>query len=654
MCGITGIFHYRDQQRSVDKLTLHRMTQSLAHRGPDGSGLYLDGPLGLGHRRLAIVDLTPTGAQPMRSADAQFALSYNGEIYNHAELRKTLRATDAEFRGTSDTETLLHLLWERGTQSLPDLIGIFGFAFWDVSKRQLLLVRDPLGVKQVYYHDNGQRIVFSSEIKALLQCDDVPRDIDPEGFNQYVHFHSPLFDRTFFRGIRQLKPGEFLTIDEHGIRSQTYWEVNEFSTTEQTPEEAVAHLSQLLGKVVGDQLMSDVPVGAFFSGGIDSSAVASFATKHGKRPLLFGAHFTGQGVIDERPYQEDAARSLGLELHLTTVDPQRFPYDLPKLLHSQDCPVIGPALLPMHQVSQLARKHVTVCLGGQGADEIFGGYARYGLTQPWRTGLSLLKSKLWGGRQPHAEGAPEGAAVGGNLWKQLTDIRNLRRLMGTVQNTFNWQANYFSNFALVPEGLWHQLLADRSMVSRQRCYDVFRERVAKSNAPDPATKALHWDIQAWLPGLFHQDDRMSMANSLESRVPLADPRLVKFAFQCDFGLKIRNGASKWMLRQAVADVLPENVLNRRKVGFDTPTKSWMQGMHFDFVRDTLSSQAARERGWWNQAGVTKLLESPSHLFWHDAVWKTLCTEVWAQQFLDSKPLQMTHGLHDSPTHVRAA
>lgn len=632
MCGIAGVYHYGNPDRRIDESELRRMTDVLAHRGPDGSGIYLDGALGLGHRRLAIVDLSAAGAQPMKSPDRRYVICYNGETYNHQALRNRL-SDSVQFRGTSDTETLLHFLSAHGPGGLDQLIGIFGFAFWDSHTKTLLLARDPLGVKQVYYHDDGERIVFASEIKALFQVADVRRELDPDGFNEYVHFYTPLYERTFFKDIHQIKPGEFLLVRPKGISRHTYWQIEEFETLRESPAEAVESLRGMLSQVVGDQLMADVPVGAFFSGGIDSSAVASFAARTGKRPMLFGVHFSNQGVIDERPYQEEAARALGLDLHLTTVSADRFPEDLADLLYYQDCPVIGPALLPMYHVSRLARENVKVCLGGQGADEIFGGYARYGLAHPFSTAVSVLRGKLV--RRRHAAGEANGSAgVGGNLWKQLMDPRNLRRLAGNAKHVFDWQSRYFNTCALIPDAIWTPLLADHSLISREKCFAAFQDHIAQSPARDAATKTLHWDLKTWLPGLFHQDDRMSMANSLESRVPLADPRLVKFAFRCGFDLKLRNGASKWVLRQAVADILPERVLNRRKVGFDTPTKSWMQGQHFGFVRETLTSQAARERGWFDPIGVTSFLEHREHPLWHDVIWRLLCVELWAQTFID--------------------
>jgi asparagine synthase (glutamine-hydrolysing) len=398
-------------------------------------------------------------------------------------------------------------------------------------------------------------------------------------------------------------------------------------------EQNVAELRDRLGAVVAEQLMGDVPAGTFFSGGIDSCAVASFAARAGMELPCFGVHFTGQGVVDERPYQESAARAMGLDLHLVTLDGAEFPDDLRRLIYYQDQPVIGHAMFPMDRVSRLASEHVKVCLGGQGADEVFGGYARFALAHPWHVARSMFSR---GGRS-RASTAPQAAGpVGGNLWKQLVVGRNLRRLASNVAHLADWQGRYFENFAVVPERSWQRLFEAPEMVSRADCRELFQETVARSPAGDPAGKAMHWDMQTFLTGLFHQDDRISMSWSLESRVPFADPRLVEFAFRTPFDLKFRNGASKWLLRQAVADVLPAEVLNRRKVGFDTPASRWMKGEHAGFLRELLLSSAARSRGLWNPAEMEKVLDQAGHPLWFDVVWKASAIEMWARLFLDGE------------------
>jgi asparagine synthase (glutamine-hydrolysing) len=644
MCGIAGIFHYRDEHRPADLPTLQRMTRSIAHRGPDDEGFFVSGPLGLGNRRLAIVDMSPSGHQPMKSDDEASCITYNGEFYNHQSFRPKLQARGTRFRGSSDTETLLYALHTYGPGVLTDVAGIFGLAFWDARRRRLILARDPLGVKQLYYHDDGQRIVFASEIKALLQCPDVPRDIDPEAVNEYVHFHTTLFERTFFRHIRQVRAGEYLEIGRFGVRRKIYWETDGFQPRDEDAERSVEILRDLLETVVDEQLMSDVPVGAYFSGGIDSSAVAAFAKRSGHEPKLFGIHFSHQNIIDERPYQESAAAALGLDLHLTTVDGNDFPDEFLKLAYYQDQPVIGPALIPMYHVSRLAAGYVKVCLGGQAADEVFGGYARYALVHPAQAFSSWFSGQKAVGREPGQKTVsrePVSNPVGRNLMKQVLDLQNIRRFSRSV-GLGGWRRRYFDNFAKVPQSVWRRVLPAPEFISRQRARNTFHDGVGRSPAQDPGDKILHWDMQTYLTGLFQQDDRMSMANSLESRVPIADPRVVRFALHTRFDLKLRGGATKWILRRAVSDVIPSFVLGRRKVGFDTPAESWMRDRHPDFVRDLLLSQAARERGLYDPAAVQALLGAPRTPYWFDIVWKLASIEAWASTFLDTAAVSNDH------------
>ena len=637
MCGVSGIFHYAEPERPIDMALLRHMTRLLAHRGPDDEGFHVRGPIGLGHRRLAIVDLTATGRQPMASADGTAWLSYNGEFYNHMDYRAGLEGHGFRFRGRSDTETLLNLLVHAGPHALANAAGIFAFAFWDAREQRLLLMRDPLGVKQLYYYDDGRRILFASEIKALLACPDMPRDIDYEAANQYLHFHTPLFDRTFFRAIKQVRAGEYIEVRASGVQARRYWHLDGFAPRTGSTADQVLELRQTMAQVVQDQLQSDVPVGAFFSGGIDSCAIATFAKNAGTPLRCFGVHFEHPDVIDERPYQEAAAKALDLPLTLMTVDANQLPEDLLQLTYFQDQPVIGPAMLPMYHVSRLAAGQVKVCLGGQAADEVFAGYARYALAHPSHVMLSMLAGARPSARLPGAAGSTH---IGGNLLKQLFSWRNMRRLAHSALLP-TAAARYFDNFVLLRESAWHALSADPAWINRRAAWQIFNDTLADSPAHDMGDKLLHWDMQTYLTGLFQQDDRMSMAHSLESRVPFADPRMVRFAFHTPFDLKLRGGSTKWILRQAMVNDVPPAVLSRRKVGFDTPMAAWFRGPHLGFVRDLLTSQRARERGLWNPKQVEALLGNLRHPQWFDVVWKLVSIEAWATTFVDAvAPAQM--------------
>ena len=410
------------------------------------------------------------------------------------------------------------------------------------------------------------------------------------------------------------------------FRFQRYWSIPDLPPS---PEDATRTEEQLLDRlpgIVGDQLMSDVPVGVFFSGGIDSSAVAAFGRKRLSNLRGFGIHFSHEGVVDERPFQESAAKALGLPLDLVTVGPDSFPDEFPRLMRQQDQPVIGTAMVPMFHVSRLARSQVKVCLGGQAADELFGGYARYAVCQS-------MGAALRGTGTSSGAGATR---VGGNLLKQLRSARNLGRLARSLSRGTDWRGRYFDVVAVVPQATWHSVL-DPTMADRSLAESQFREGTAGPGSVDGPNAAMRWDARTYLPGLFQQDDRMSMANSLESRVPFADPRMVEFAFSIPSSLKIRSGASKWILRRMLKDVLPLDVLNRRKAGFDNPVEQWVAGPHRGFLREVLLSQRARERGFFDPRGVERWLESDGRRYWFDVAFKLLSIEVWAREFMDPSP-----------------
>ena len=495
MCGIAGIYNYADPGRPVDRTLLCAMTARLSHRGPDADGFYVDGSIGLGHRRLSIVDLSPTGAQPMATSDHKAWIAYNGEFYNHLDYRQRLAGRGIVFRGSSDTETLLHVMRELGPDALEQASGIFGLAYWDAVQETLTLARDPLGVKQVYFYDDGQRVLFASEIKALLCDPDVARDIDPLAVSEYLHFHTPLFERTFLKTVRQVTAGHWVRFGRHRMQSRRYWAVTDFQKSLDTPAVQVERLREQLNIVVRDQLMADVPVAAFFSGGIDSTAVAAFAAQTGRLSDVFGVHFANQGVVDERPYQEEAAKALGLNLHLTTLDGASFASDLEKLLYFQDQPVIGPAMLPMHAVSHLAAKSFKVCLGGQASDEVFGGYARYALARP----TAVLRN--W-----FAAAGGHHHSVGGNLSKQLAQPKNIKRLARALRNFRDWQTRYFESFAKVPLPLWEALFDDRSMCDREHCRRLFQDETNLSGAVDPTDKIQEWDLRTYLTMKYRSKD----------------------------------------------------------------------------------------------------------------------------------------------------
>jgi asparagine synthase (glutamine-hydrolysing) len=630
MCGIAGLIRYGADATSDDARTVERMLGRLVHRGPDAGAVYREGSIVLGHRRLAIVDLSETGAQPMRSG-IRTALVYNGEAYNHAALRDLPALNSENWRGHSDTETVLRLLDTRGPDALRDVAGIFALAYWSERDQSLTLARDPLGVKQLYVYERPEFVAFASELKALFEVPGFRAQLEPEAVNDYLHFHGPLFERTFFRGVRQLLPGQWMSFGRNGRRREkTYWFVPDQSPRTEPHRVIADELLSVLAEVVHDQLMADVPVGCFFSGGIDSSSIAKIGGQ--ARPLkLFGVHFSGEASIDERPFQEAAARSLGLDLELTTLASDALPNLLPRLLYFQDQPVVGTAILPMFAVSKLASQSVKVCLGGQAADELFAGYARYNLVEPGRAALAW-----WSGRQPRHDAA-RGSQGSRNLWKQLADRRNLERLTLALRAGWSWKRRYLQHFRAVPEGVWLDSGISPELFSEERAYQSLSDFVDRSPASAPTEKVLHWESATYLTQLFQQDDRMSMANSLESRVPFADPRLVRFAMRVPLAFKLSGGSSKRILRDALEGTLPSEIIHRRKAGFDNPVLSWMRREQRDWTQSILRESRTRTRGYFSTAFLESILESDRSPWSNDVLWKVISLELWSRTFLDETP-----------------
>jgi asparagine synthase (glutamine-hydrolysing) len=628
MCGIAGIFFYRDGG-PVDAALLARMSELVKHRGPDDSGVLVTRDLGLAHRRLSIVDLSPAGHQPMGNEDGSAWLVYNGEIYNHQDFRESLRARGHRFRGHSDGETLLHLVEEEGAAAFSKLAGIFGFAFWEARTRKLYLVRDPLGVKQVYWHDDGERVIFASEIKALLADPSLPAALELAAVNQYLHFHTPVEETTFFRGIRLIPPGHYLEVSEQGVRLHRYSPLEDYTPASGAVTGRIEGLRSLLREVTASQLMSDVRVGCFLSGGIDSSSIATFASQAIARDdfIAFGCYYPGSSVTDERPFAAEVAKALAIELAYVSPEGEKAAEILPLALWHQDEPKIGTAMLSMWFVSELAARSVKTCLGGQGGDEIFAGYARFSMVHPLRN--------LWAAAcRRFARGGD--ARVKDTVQRQVS-ARNVSRMLGALHLLGGWEKRYFDTFASLPEEpLLRLFRGDRSLVSREKAFETFHDLVARCPSREPFNRALYWDMKTYLPGLFAQDDRISMAHGLETRVPMADPRVVAYALTLPPSDKLNGLATKWILKQAVAPVIPEWVLNRKKEGFATPLEEWLDGPLAPLVREALLSEKVRQRGLMDAKEVASWVEGEKKTHPHRGaiVWKLLNIELWHRIFLD--------------------
>ncbi|MBE2241834.1 MAG: asparagine synthase (glutamine-hydrolyzing) [Burkholderiaceae bacterium] len=626
MCGLAAIVRF--DAAPVERDALLRMSATLVHRGPDGDGDVVDGPVGMAHRRLAIIDLA-TGQQPMASESA--LIVFNGEIYNYLELRAELIARGRRFRTASDTEVILQMYEEYGDDCVRRLNGMFAFVLYDRAKRRVLAARDHFGVKPLYLHANANRVLFASEIKALLAHPEVRAEADPAGVCDYLTFQYVQGERTMFAGIATLLPGERLTADIAGgtLERRRYWTPSFRVDTEHSETYFVERLRHLLEDAVRLQLRSDVPVGAYLSGGIDSSLVTALASRQSGNALhAFTGRFDEGPEFDESHYARMVAERCGAQMHLITPTEADFVALMPRLIYHMDEPVAGPGLFPQFMVSRVAAQHVKVVLGGQGGDEIFGGYARYL--------VAYLEQALKGAIQESTE---EGEHIV-SFKSILRNLPSLRQYQPMLQAF--WREGLFDDmdrryFRLIDRsGGSHQLLS-AEMRASCRNDDAFERFRAVFNDPDTKSyynKMTHYDMVTNLPALLQVEDRVTMASSLESRVPLLDHRIADLVASMPPRLKFRGGELKHLLKRAIADLLPAPVLDRKdKMGFPVPLHLWARGAARDFFGDVLLSRQCRERGIFEPVEVEKLMNAEDAF--GRRLWGLLNLELWYRTFIDA-------------------
>jgi len=628
MCGICGIYHFNPSQR-VEERAVRHMAETIQHRGPDDQGFLFDQNIGLGHLRLSIIDLSEAAHQPMADESGRYQIIYNGEIYNYLELREQLEGRGVQFFSNSDTEVILRLFMTEGPAAVEKLNGMFSLVIWDKAERTLFAARDRLGIKPFYYFHNTDHFIFGSEIKAIFASGLVQTEMSPEGMSDYMTFQFCLEDKTLFKGIRKLEPGCWMMIAPDGqVKIQKYWNLDFQVDTDHTADYFESRLTHLLEDAVRIQLRADVPVGAHLSGGLDSSTVTCLAASLLDDPIhSFSGGFKDGEKYDETRYARMAAQRAGSIHHEVYPDEKQFVDELPGLMRSMDEPAAGPGLFPQLMVSKLAKQHVKVVLGGQGADEVFGGYTRYL--------VAYLEECIRGGIQGTQE--DEKYVV-----RFDTILPNLTQLAGyEPMLRYFWKDELFSGqdaryFRLVDRGAELRGMMSTGLSGAVRGYDsyeAFSDVFNSGGVGSYINKMTRFDILTLLPALLHVEDRTSMMVSLESRVPLLDHRIVELAASMPPKIKFEGGRSKHIFRKVVGHLLPQGVVERKdKMGFPVPLSEWYQRDPVrSFVRDTLLSQAARSRGWFEAEKVAPLLES-ERAFGRN-VWGLLCLELWAKEYL---------------------
>jgi asparagine synthase (glutamine-hydrolysing) len=625
MCGIAGIVGF-DPRHRVDAERLRRMRDALRHRGPDGEGVWMEGPVGLAHRRLAIVDVAG-GAQPMSNEDGGVWVTCNGEIYNHAELRARLVARGHRFRTGSDTESIVHLYEEEGDGCVDRLRGMFAFALWDRERGRLLLARDRLGIKPLYYAATEGELLFASEIKAILAAGPIRPVLDTAVLPEFLATRFVAGEATFFRGVRKLLPGRTLAWSAAGgLRGRRYWSLPlEVREEAGSLEDEARGIRERLEGVVRRHLMSDVPLGLFLSGGLDSSGLAALMAPMAAAPIrTFSVGFAEPGA-NELPFARLAAAAVGAEHREVLVSPGDFFDALPRLVWHEDEPIAFASSVPLFFVSRLARRHVKVVLTGEGADELFLGYERYRVTA-WNERLGgvwdrLVPAVVRSGVRHAARALP----------------RSVRRYAGRTFLAMppGVRSRFFENFAVFPVALQRRLLALPELLAARDPYAEGLRRFER--APGGILERMsHADLQTYLVELLMKQDQMSMAASIESRVPFLDHEFVEHVVAMPGRYKLRGLTTKAVLRKALEGLVPPAILRRRKMGFPVPVGRWLRGPFRAAAEDLLLGPRALERRLFEPAVVRRLFEEhrSGRAEHGDRLWLLLNLEVWQRVFLD--------------------
>ncbi|MBK5269977.1 MAG: asparagine synthase (glutamine-hydrolyzing) [Bacteroidia bacterium] len=625
MCGFVGIINKNKQE--VNGTLLEKMATTIHHRGPDEDGMFIEGNIGFFHKRLSIIDLS-TGQQPMTFNDC--TIVFNGEIYNYVELREDLIRKGHDFHTTSDTEVILHLYLEYGNEFVNLLNGMFAFIIFDRQKNRLYIARDHFGIKPLYWYHDDQIIIFGSEIKALLAHPEVLAEPDTGNLYEYLTFQFVMGEGTMFRNIFSIQPGNYMNLDLNSWEFNTvkYWTPNFKIDQFHTEEFFVSELQKILNETISQQLRSDVPIGTYLSGGIDSSLVTIMASRLLDEPLKsFSGAFNEGTEFNELEYARIAAKAANAELFEVFPTEQEFIDLLPKLIYHLDEPVAGPGLFPQYIVSKLASKYVKVILGGQGGDEIFGGYARYIVA--------------------YLEQAIKGAIFESNeeeehivsLSSILPNLPSLRQYLPMVKSFWN-------DGAFEPmDRRYYNLINRMGATSRflhpdfinGRCDEtIFNKFSGYFNDTDTKSyfnKMTHFDMFGSLPGLLQVEDRVSMSVSIESRVPLLDRRIVDLISRMPAGMKFKGGEMKYLLKKAIKNIMPEKIMNRKdKMGFPVPLHIWTKNKAGAFIKDILLSKKAKERNIIDTTYVEKLINSEQPF--SRGLWGLLSLELWYNQFID--------------------
>lgn len=630
MCGINGIAFSSRSGRMISRSELVAMRDVITHRGPDDEGIFIDRNVGLGHRRLSIVDVS-RGHQPMTNEDAMLHIIYNGEIYNHTDFRESLEAKGHTYTTHCDTETILHLYEEHGSACVDYLRGMFAFAIWDQRKQELLIARDRLGVKPLYYvHTADGSLYFGSEIKTLLEARAVKPEINYDVLSDYLANHAPSGEETLFVGVKRLLPGHVMTWRDGELSIRRYWDVD-FSkhTDERDDQTYIKQWFELFRESVRLRLMADVPLGMFLSGGIDSSAIAAVMSEMVSEPIKTFSVAFAEREANELEYARLVADTYKTNHHEVVVSPEQFFEALPRLVWHEDEPLAHPSSVALYFVSHLASQHVKVVLTGEGSDELLAGYGRYRRTI-WNLEMGRRYNKL----------TPSIArkSIRNQIERTLPNGRLRQKLMRTfLVLSPELESIYFDNFAVFSAPM-QQNMFTRTARERMPCVDPYRELrrvLARVKDLSLLDGLLYADIKTYLHELLMKQDQMSMATSIESRVPFLDHKLVEFTARMPDTMKLRGGTTKFVLRESMKGILPDRILSRSKMGFPVPIGRWFRGPFKSVIDEYVLSDRALGRDIFEPDFVRRLVSLHQSGEDHsERLWALLNFEIWLRQFFD--------------------
>ncbi len=630
MCGINGIAYATRKQKYVNEKLLTAMRDVITHRGPDDAGIFIDENIGLAHRRLSIVDVNH-GHQPMYNSDKSLAIIYNGEVYNHKDYRAELESKGYKYQTNCDTETILYLYEEYGEKCLEKLRGMFAFAIWDKRKNELFVARDRLGIKPLYYvHDDEGNLFYASEIKSLLAANAVRPELNYNALPDQLANHGTSYDETLFAGVKRLLPGHFLTWSDGKIKIEKYWDVSfEPKIVEKSDAEYVEEWREKFKESVKLRLMADVPLGMFLSGGIDSSAICAMMSEMVDEPIKTFSVGFAEREANEFEYARIVSKAFKTEHHEITITPEQFFAELPNLIWHEDEPLGFIASVPLYFVSKLAQKHVKVVLTGEGSDEILAGYGRYAKTlmlmQYGETYQSLTPQFLRSAVKTGVSALPK------SINRKLS--RTFLTRESDPENLF------FDNFAIFPKKMQKELLTDKTKnrIADLNPYKIQNRWFGENDGENLLDKILYADTKTYLQELLMKQDQMSMAASIESRVPFLDHELVEFTSRMPTKMKLRGKTTKWILREAMKDILPHEILHRSKMGFPVPVGKWFRREFRHIIEEFVLSKRTLSRGIFNSDFVRDLVEKHYAGENHDErLWFFVNFEMWQRRFLDGE------------------